>query len=66
MKSYSSKELIKIIKKDGWKECRNPRGSHYYFKHSVKKGLVTIPHPRKNIPIKTAKSILMQAGLKGK
>jgi len=31
-----------------------------------KKGRVTIAHPRKDTPIKTAKSILKKAGLEGK
>ncbi|WP_418791711.1 type II toxin-antitoxin system HicA family toxin [Phosphitispora sp. TUW77] len=30
----------------------------------AKKGLITVPHPNKDLPIKTAKSILKQAGLK--
>ncbi|OPX04315.1 type II toxin-antitoxin system HicA family toxin [Geobacillus proteiniphilus] len=62
MKSYSSKELIKIIQQDGWYIVRTS-GSHHQFKHPSKPGLVTIPHPKKNVPIKTVKSILKQAGL---
>ncbi|KFL14704.1 type II toxin-antitoxin system HicA family toxin [Geobacillus thermoleovorans] len=62
MKSYSSKELIKIIQQDGWYIVRTS-GSHHQFKHPSKPGLVTIPHPKKNLPIKTVKSILKQAGL---
>ncbi|WP_199427075.1 type II toxin-antitoxin system HicA family toxin [Thermaerobacillus caldiproteolyticus] len=62
MKSYSSKELIKLIQKDGWYIVRTS-GSHHQFKHPSKPGLVTIPHPKKNLPIKTVKSILKQAGL---
>ncbi|AMX83298.1 hypothetical protein GS3922_06160 [Geobacillus subterraneus] len=62
MKNYSSKELIKIIQQDGWYIVRTS-GSHHQFKHPSKPGLVTIPHPKKNLPIKTVKSILKQAGL---
>ncbi|MGG3803150.1 type II toxin-antitoxin system HicA family toxin [Metabacillus fastidiosus] len=62
MKSYSSRELIKLIQKDGWYIVRTT-GSHHQFKHPSKKGLVTIPHPKKDIPSKTAKNILKQAGL---
>lgn len=40
------------------------KGSHHHFKHSEKKGIVTIPHPKKDVPIGTVKSILKQAGLK--
>lgn len=35
------KEIIKLIEKDGWYLTRQ-KGSHMQFKHSVKKGLVTI------------------------
>ncbi|BBW96470.1 type II toxin-antitoxin system HicA family toxin [Geobacillus icigianus] len=62
MKSYSSKQLIKMIQQDGWYIVRS-NGSHYQFKHPSKPGLVTIPHPKKDLPIKTVKSILKQAGL---
>lgn len=62
MKSYSSKELIKLIQKDGWYIVRTT-GSHHQFKHPSKPGLVTIPHTKKDLPTKTVKSILKQAGL---
>jgi len=34
------------------------------FKHPVKKGRVTVPHPERDIPIGTLKSIEKQSGLK--
>jgi predicted RNA binding protein YcfA (HicA-like mRNA interferase family) len=40
------------------------KGSHHHFKHPVKKGIVTVPHPKKDIPKGTYNSILKQAGLK--
>ncbi|MFX1621009.1 type II toxin-antitoxin system HicA family toxin [Riemerella anatipestifer] len=52
-----------MIEADGWYLVR-VKGSHHHFKHPVKKRLVTIPHPEKDTPIKTVKSILKQAGLK--
>lgn len=36
MKHYSSKEVIKILEKDGWYEV-NCVGSHHQFKHPTKK-----------------------------
>lgn len=60
MKSYSSRELIKIIEADGWKLC-DTTGSHHHFKHPAKPGKVTIPHPKKDLPAGTVKSILHQA-----
>lgn len=58
-----SLDLIKVIEADGWYLDR-VKGSHHHFKHPTKKGLVTIPHPKKDLPPKTLKSILEQAGLK--
>lgn len=62
MKSYSSREIIKMLKADGWYEV-NVVGSHHQFKHPVKKGRVTVKHPDKDIPPKTLKSIEQQSGL---
>lgn len=63
MKSYSSREVIKALKAEGWFKV-NVTGSHYQFKHPVKKGRVTIKHPDKDIPRKTLDSIERQSGLK--
>lgn len=57
-----SRELIEIIQADGWYLIR-VTGSHHHFKHDTKSGLVTIPHPKKDLPKGTVKSILKQAGL---
>ena len=62
MKSYSSREVIKLLKEDGWYLVRID-GSHHHFKHPTKKGLVTVKHPDKDIPIKTLRSIEQQSGL---
>ena len=58
----SSKDLMKLLKKDGW-DLDRVKGSHYQFKHPSKKGIVTLPHPRKDLPKKTVESIFNQAGL---
>ncbi|HGO5814494.1 TPA: type II toxin-antitoxin system HicA family toxin [Mannheimia haemolytica] len=57
-----SRTLIKRIEDDGWYQVAIS-GSHHQFKHPTKKGRVTVPHPKKDLPIKTVKSILKQAGL---
>lgn len=59
----NSLDLVKMIKADGWYEVRC-KGDHHHFKHKEKKGLVTIPHPKKDLPPGTVNSILKQAGLK--
>lgn len=58
----SSDDLFKILKADGW-ELDRKKGSHHIFKHPEKKGIVVLPHPRKDIPKGTENSILKQAGL---
>lgn len=62
MKSYSSREVINALKKDGW-YLVNTVGSHQQFKHPTKKGRVTVKHPDKDIPRKTLDSIERQSGL---
>ena len=62
-KGYSSREIISILKSDGWYQV-NQEGSHKQFKHPVKKGKVTVAHPEKDIDIAVIKSIERQSGLK--
>ena len=59
----NSREVIKALKADGWTEVR-VKGSHHYFKHPKKTGTVTVPHPEKDFPIGTLKSIERQSGVK--
>ncbi|MGB2370327.1 MAG: type II toxin-antitoxin system HicA family toxin [Flavobacteriaceae bacterium] len=56
-----SARLIKVIKQDGWKLV--PTKGRHHFKHPTKKGIVTIPHPKKDIPKGTVANILRQADL---
>ena len=51
------------LKADGWVQVAQ-KGSHVQFKHAVKPGRVTVPHPRRDIPMGTFRSIEKQAGLK--
>lgn len=62
MKSYSSREVIKILLADGWYEA-SCVGDHHQFKHPTKPGKVTVVHPEKDIPTGTLKSIARQAGI---
>ncbi len=59
----NSRDVIKALREDGWFEV-NQVGSHKQFKHKIKKGRVTVPHPKRDIPHGTLKSIEKQAGLK--
>ena len=62
MKSYSSREVLQILKADGWYEVACV-GDHHQLKHPSKPGRVTVTHPRKDIPVRTLKSIEKQAGV---
>ncbi|MDR0520165.1 MAG: type II toxin-antitoxin system HicA family toxin [Clostridiales Family XIII bacterium] len=62
-KRYSSAELIRIIRKDGWYLVK-VSGDHHKFKHPSKSGIVVLPHPLKDIPAGTAGAVLRQAGIK--
>jgi predicted RNA binding protein YcfA (HicA-like mRNA interferase family) len=58
-----SQDIIKALKSAGWEQV-SQKGSHVQFKHPDKKGRVTVPHPKKDIPKGTLRSIEKQAGLK--
>jgi predicted RNA binding protein YcfA (HicA-like mRNA interferase family) len=59
----SSREVIKQLLKNGWFEVAQV-GSHKQFKHASKVGRVTVPHPKRDLPVGTLKSIEKQAGIK--
>jgi predicted RNA binding protein YcfA (HicA-like mRNA interferase family) len=59
----NSREIISALQRDGWVEVAQ-KGSHVQFKHPQKKGRVTVPHPKRDIPIGTLKSFEKQSGLK--
>jgi predicted RNA binding protein YcfA (HicA-like mRNA interferase family) len=58
----SSREVIQRLRADGWYEVAQ-QGSHKQFKHSTKKGRLTVPHPVRDIPIGTLRSIEKQANI---
>lgn len=39
-------------------------GSQHHFDHPIRRGIVTVPHPKSELPIGTIKSIEQQSGLK--
>lgn len=59
----NSREIISALQRDGWVQVTQ-KGSHAQFKHPMKTGRVTVPHPKRDIPLGTLKSIEKQSGLK--
>ena len=58
-----SSEVIRLLMADGW-YVHNIRGSHHQFKHPRRPGKITVPHPKSELPIGTARNIFKQAGMK--
>ncbi|HEX4497384.1 MAG TPA: type II toxin-antitoxin system HicA family toxin [Thermoanaerobaculia bacterium] len=58
-----SREVLRRLEADGWFKV-SQKGSHVQLKHATKPGRVTLPHPKRNLPKGTLKSIERQAGLR--
>ena len=58
-----SREVIRVLSDDGWVLVRS-KGSHHHFAHLVKPGIVTVPHPRKDLARRLLRSIERQAGIR--
>ncbi len=55
-----TREVIKQLERDGWRMVRR-KGSHRQFKHPERPGLITVPHPRRDLPVGTLRAIFRQA-----
>jgi predicted RNA binding protein YcfA (HicA-like mRNA interferase family) len=58
-----SREILRILKTNGWTVLRQA-GSHVQLKHPHVPGKVTVPHPKRDLPIGTVKSIERQSRLR--
>ena len=59
MTETNSRKIIERLRKDGF-ELVSVRGSHHKY---VKDGrVVMVPHPKKDLPLGTARNIARQAG----
>lgn len=56
-------QSIRALERDGWYRV-GQTGSHVHFMHETKPGKVTVPHPVKDLPIGTLKSIEKASGVK--
>ncbi len=55
-------DLIRALNKAGF-FLDHSSGSHRYFRHAARPGIVTVPFHRRDLKRGTLKSILVQAGL---
>ena len=58
------KDLLKVLRKEGWEKKDQKGSSHLQLVHPVKKGKITVPVHGGDIPKGTLNAILKQAGLK--
>lgn len=57
----NSRDVIRRLIRDGWRLVRT-KGSHRQYKHPTRPGLVTVPHPKHDLPQGTLRNIFKQAG----
>ena len=54
-----SKKIIKRLQSEGW-ELVSVRGSHHKFRRN--EASLVVPHPKRDLPVGTARSIAKAAG----
>ncbi len=59
----SASDVIRTLKTAGWILVRT-KGDHHHFKHPDHPGIITVPHPKKDLSIGVLKSIERVSGLK--
>ena len=57
-----SADVIKVLKANGWEQVRQ-KGSHCQFRKPGSPNLVTVPHPKRDLPIGTLRHIERSSGL---
>ncbi|TMJ34783.1 MAG: type II toxin-antitoxin system HicA family toxin [Alphaproteobacteria bacterium] len=57
----ASRDIIQRLRADGF-ELVSIRGSHHKFVQRQSHRLVIVPHPKRDLPIGTVRSIYRQAG----
>ena len=62
-KSYSSREVIQILRENGWYKV-DTEGDHWHYKHPTIPGKTTVTHPVKDVSKTVLKGIEAVTGLK--
>ncbi len=55
-----SRDIIRRLLQDGFEQV-SVRGSHHKFVHKAKHLMVIVPHPKRDLPQGTVRSIYKQA-----
>jgi predicted RNA binding protein YcfA (HicA-like mRNA interferase family) len=59
----NSRDVIAALEAEGW-TLKRVTGSHHHYMHAQRSGIVTVPHPKRDLPIGTLRSIEKQSGVK--
>ena len=57
----NSRDIIRRLREEGWVLVRI-EGSHHHFKKAGTRDIITVPHPKKDLPVGTARHIAKLAG----
>ena len=57
----NSQKLIRMLEQDGWVLDR-VNGDHHTFKHPNKEKIITVTHPRRDLPTGLARRVYKLAG----
>lgn len=57
-----SADIIRQLEALGW-VLRSVKGSHHVFRHPIKPGHISVPHPKKDLGPGLVHKLLKQAGL---
>ncbi len=57
----NSRKLIRMLERDGWVLDR-VSGDHHTFKHPEKEQIITVTHPRRDLPIGLVRKLYRLAG----
>jgi predicted RNA binding protein YcfA (HicA-like mRNA interferase family) len=56
-----SRDIKRRLERDGF-DLISVRGSHHKYRHPETRRVVILPHPKRDIPIGTVRSLYKQAG----
>jgi predicted RNA binding protein YcfA (HicA-like mRNA interferase family) len=60
---FNSRKLLRLLQADG-RQIARTRGDHVTLKHPSIAALITVPHPKKDLPKGLVRSIYKTAGWK--
>lgn len=61
MVERDSKKIVARLQREGW-ELVAVKGSHYKFRETRTGRVIIVPHPKKDLPVGTARNIGKHAG----